>query len=89
MQVNTCHITHVLVIPNECANDCISEISETGFTIAIEDENRDYSTLKVTKTETLALIDYQTELRLPWATKYGGSSKGWSVKKDGKKYPRV
>jgi len=81
MQVNTCHISHVLVIPNEYASDCISEISETGFNIVIEDENGDYSTLKVTKTEALALVDYQTELMFLYSKKYQGDYKGWSVKK--------
>ena len=81
MQVNTCHICHVLVIPNECAKECISEISETGFTSAIEDENCDYSTIRVTKTEALALVDYQSELMFLYSKKYKGDYKGWSVVK--------
>lgn len=78
-QVNRCHITHVLAIPNEFARECISEISETGFNIAIEDKNFDYSIIKVTKTEALALVDYQTELMFLYSKKYKGIYKGWSV----------
>lgn len=80
-QVNICHITHALEIPNECAKECISEIGETGFKIDIEDKNSDYTTIKVTKTEALALVDYQTELMYLYSKKYKGEYKGWSVKK--------
>jgi hypothetical protein len=80
-QVNTCHITHVLVIPNEFAKEFITEISEIGLNIAIEDKNCDNSIIKVTKTEALALVDYQTELMFLYSEKYKGVYKGWSVKK--------
>uniref|UniRef100_UPI0018DAF875 hypothetical protein n=1 Tax=Thalassobacillus sp. C254 TaxID=1225341 RepID=UPI0018DAF875 len=61
--------------------ECISEIGETGFNIAIEDKNSDYTAIKVTKTEALALVDYQTELMFLYSKKYKGEYKGWSVKK--------
>lgn len=80
-QKNTCHITHVLEIPSECVADCISEINETGFSVAMEYENANYSSIHVTKTEALALIDYQTELMFLYSQKYKGVYKGWSVKK--------
>ncbi|MFO1443929.1 DUF3885 domain-containing protein [Bacillus sp. Bva_UNVM-123] len=80
-QVNTCHITHTLEIPNECAKEFISEIDETGFNITIEDKNSDYTTIKITKTEALALVDYQSELMFLYSKKYKGEYKGWSVKK--------
>lgn len=80
-QVNTCHITHTLEIPNECAKEFISEIGETGFNITIEDKNNDYTTIKTTKTEALALVDYQSELMFLYSKKYKGEYKGWSVKK--------
>lgn len=79
-QDNTCHITHALAIPNECAEECINEIGETGFNIAIDNKNSDCTTIKATKTEALALVDYQTELMSLYSKKYKGEYIGWSVK---------
>ncbi len=78
---NTCHITHSLVIPNSRSEECINEISETGFNIFIDSKNCDYTNLKVTKTEALAVIEYQTELMTLYSKKYDGEYTGWSVKK--------
>ena len=80
-QDNTCHITHALAIPNEYAEDCINEIGETGFTIAIDNKNDECTNIKATKTEALALVDYQTELMSLYSKKYKGEYIGWSVKK--------
>lgn len=79
-QDNTCHITHDLVIPNEWAEECINEIGETGFNIAIGNKNSECTNMKVTKTEALALVDYQTELMSLYSKKYKGEYIGWSVK---------
>lgn len=70
LQLNICHITHVLEIPNELARECASEICEAGFNIAIEGESYDYSINKVTKIEALALVDYQTELMFLYSKKF-------------------
>ena len=78
-QVNTCHITHALAIPNECAEECNNEIGETGFNIAIDNKNSECTNIKVTKTEALALVDYQTELMSLYSKKYKGEYIGWSV----------
>ena len=79
-QDNTCHITHDLVIPNEWAEECINEIGETGFDIAIGNKNSQGTNMEVTKTEALALVDYQTELMSLYSKKYKGEYIGWSVK---------
>jgi len=79
-QDNTCHITHTLAIPNECAEECINEIGETGFNIVIDNKNRECTNIKATKTEALALVDYQTELMSLYSKKYKGEYIGWSVK---------
>lgn len=80
-QDNTCHITHSLVIPNDRAEDCINELSETGFTLFVDIKNCVCTHLKVTKTEALAVIDYQTELMSLYSKKYEGKYLGWSVRK--------
>jgi Domain of unknown function (DUF3885) len=80
-QDNTCHITHALAIPNEYAEECINEIGETGFNIAIDNKNSECTNIKATKTEALALVDYQTELMSLYSKKYKGEYIGWSVKK--------
>lgn len=80
-QDNTCHITHSLVILNDRAEDCINELSETGFTILVDIQNDASTNLKVTKTEALALIDYQTELMSLYSKKYDGEYLGWSARK--------
>lgn len=79
-QDNTCLITHALTIPNEYAEECINEIGETGFNIAISNKNSECTNIKVTKTEALGLVDYQTELMALYSKKYKGEYKGWSVK---------
>ena len=78
-QDNTCHITHALAIPNEYAEECINEIGETGFNIAIDTKNSECTNIKATKTEALALVDYQTELMSLYSKKYKGEYIGWSV----------
>lgn len=80
-QDNTCHITHSLVIPNYRAEECMNEISGTGFTIFIDYKKCKVTHLKVTKTEALAVIDYQTELMSLYSKKYDGEYEGWSVKR--------
>ena len=80
-QDNTCHITHALAIPSEYAEQCINEIGETGFNIAIDNKNSECTKIKATKTEALALVDYQTELISLYSKKYKGKYIGWSVKK--------
>ncbi|MEN2766096.1 DUF3885 domain-containing protein [Ornithinibacillus xuwenensis] len=78
-QVNTCSITHSLEIPSLYAEECVGEISETGFKITYEEKNNNSTILNVTKTEALALVDYQTELMSLYSKKYKGVYKGWSV----------
>ncbi|REB07066.1 DUF3885 domain-containing protein [Sporosarcina sp. BI001-red] len=80
-QDNTCHITHSLVIPNDRTEECINEISETGFNVFVDIKNCECTNLKVTKTEALAVIDYQTELMSLYSKKYEGEYMGWSVRK--------
>ncbi|AQU80739.1 MULTISPECIES: DUF3885 domain-containing protein [Planococcus] len=80
-QDNTCHITHTLVIPNDKTDECINELSETGFTLFVDTKNCACSHLKVTKTDALAVIDYQTELMSLYSKKYEGAYLGWSVRK--------
>lgn len=79
---NTCHITHQLEIPKENAEACIAEISQTGFKIEAKKELGEVILLKATKTEALAIINYQTELMSLYVKKYSGVYKGWSIVKD-------
>ena len=78
---NICHITHKLEIPKEYANECIVEMSQTGFKIEVEEESVDVIILIVMKTEALAIIDYQTELMSLYAKKYRSNYMGWSIVK--------
>lgn len=78
---NTCHITHRLVIPNDYVEECIHELSGTGFTIAVGGSDNACTPIHATKTEALALIDYQTELMSLYSKKYQGEYRGWSVKR--------
>ncbi|MDW0110952.1 DUF3885 domain-containing protein [Sporosarcina aquimarina] len=78
---NTCHITHSLAIPNGYAEECIHELSGTGFTIAGGGSDNACTTIQAMKTEALALIDYQTELMSLYAKKYKGEYHGWSAKR--------
>lgn len=78
-QNNTCRITHALEIPNEFAEACVNEIGLTGFIVTVEDRKSDSTIINVSKTEALALIDYQTELMSLYSKKYIGNYKGWSV----------
>lgn len=77
-QVNTCQITHTLEIPNENAEACANEIGLTGFIVSVLDRNNEHTNVNATKTEALALIDYQTELISLYSKKYKGNYKGWS-----------
>jgi hypothetical protein len=80
-QDNTCRITHALEIPNDFVEACVNEIGLTGFIVTGQDRKSDFTTINVTKTEALALIDYQTELMSLYSKKYNGNYKGWSVEK--------
>lgn len=80
-QVNTCHITHALEIPNEFVQACSDEIGLTGFTVAVLDRSSNSTIVNAIKTEALALIDYQTELMSLYSKKYKGNYKGWSVER--------
>lgn len=76
---NTCHIIHSLYIPNDLAAACFKDIEATGFTPVIDSEDDRNTTLKVSKTEALAIVDYQTELMALYSIKYNGIYAGWTV----------
>ncbi|MDL4839447.1 DUF3885 domain-containing protein [Aquibacillus rhizosphaerae] len=80
-QVNTCHITHALKIPNEFVQACTDEIGLTGFIVSVVVRNNDSTIVNATKTEALALIEYQTELMSLYSKKYRGNYKGWLAEK--------
>ena len=77
-QFNTCYITHELEIPKEHAEESLAEITQTGFKISFEQKINNSFTLKATKIEALALVDYQTELMSLYSRKYKGKYNGWS-----------
>ncbi|GKV70125.1 hypothetical protein NCCP2716_26230 [Sporosarcina sp. NCCP-2716] len=76
---NTCQITHSLYIPNDLAAACFDEIETTGFTPVIDSEDDRNTTLKVSKTEALAIVDYQSELMALYSEKYNGTYAGWTA----------
>lgn len=78
-RVNTCYIHHKLEIPKECAEECLSEMTQTGFNINFEQKDNDSIIVSATKLEALALIDYQSELMALYSKKYKGKYNGWSV----------
>ncbi|MFC0560873.1 DUF3885 domain-containing protein [Halalkalibacter alkalisediminis] len=78
-EVNTCHITHKLEIPKEFAEECLSEMAQTGFEINIEQKFSDSIILKAMKTEALALVEYQTELMSLYSRKFKGEYVSWSA----------
>ena len=77
--VNTCHITHKLEIPKEWAEECLSEMTQTGFEINFEQKHNDSIIVSATKLEALALVDYQSELIALYSKKYKGKYNGWTV----------
>ncbi|MER1985884.1 MAG: DUF3885 domain-containing protein [Solibacillus sp.] len=76
---NTCYITHKLEIPKEYAEECLSEMTQTGFEIDFEQKHNNSIILSATKLEALALVNYQTELMAFYSKKYKGKYNGWSV----------
>ncbi|MBK5445016.1 MULTISPECIES: DUF3885 domain-containing protein [unclassified Peribacillus] len=78
-QVNTCYITHELEIPKVFAEECLSEMTQTGFEINFEQKLSDSIILRATKKAALALVDYQTELMSLYSRKYKGKYNGWSA----------
>ncbi|MCM3782178.1 DUF3885 domain-containing protein [Neobacillus mesonae] len=74
---NTCHISHHFEIPTVNASMFVKEIAYTSFEIQRIAMTNDKVTYKVTKTEALALIDYQTHLMSMYGKKYGIYT-GWS-----------
>ncbi|MFJ8248166.1 DUF3885 domain-containing protein [Peribacillus asahii] len=78
-QVNTCYITHKLEIPKECVEECLNEMTQTGFEIHFEQKDNDSISVSASKLEALALIDYQSELMALYSKKYKGKYNGWSV----------
>ena len=76
---NTCYITHKLEIPKECAQECISEMTQTGFEINFEQKENDSIIVSAIKLEALALINYQSELMALYSIKYKGKYNGWTV----------
>lgn len=78
---NTCHITHALEIPNEFVQACTDEIDLTAFITSVLDRNSNSKIITATKTEALALIDYQSELMSLYSKKYKGNYKDWSAER--------
>ncbi|RCW48883.1 hypothetical protein [Paenibacillus prosopidis] len=76
---NTCHISHLLEIPNDQCNRFEEEIGGTGFTLLRQSKDRDTSVYQVNKTEALALIDYQSELMNLYSKKYEGVYRSWEI----------
>ncbi|WP_374992139.1 hypothetical protein [Paenibacillus sp. LHD-38] len=78
---NTCHISHMLEIPNDQCKRFEEEIGETGFTLRLQSNDQDTSVYYVIKTEALALIDYQSELMNVYSKKYGGVYRSWEIER--------
>lgn len=78
-QTNTCYITHQLEIPKQFGEECINEMTQTGFEIHFEQKDHDAMIVSATKLEALALIDYQSELMTLYSKKYKGKYNGWSI----------
>lgn len=78
---NTCHIVHLLEIPNDKITTFEEEIEQTGFKWRLKSEDLNTSFYIVFKTEALALIDYQSELMNMYAKKYGGVYHSWEVER--------
>ncbi|WP_169091603.1 DUF3885 domain-containing protein [Paenibacillus sp. PL91] len=76
---NTCHISHLLEIPNDQSKQFEEEIGGTGFTLRLQSKDQDTSVYQVTKTEALALINYQSELMNLYSKKYGGVYCNWEI----------
>ncbi|WP_068604429.1 DUF3885 domain-containing protein [Paenibacillus swuensis] len=76
---NTCHISYLLEISNDHSKQFEEEIGETGFTLSLQRKDQFTSVYQVTKTEALALIDYQSELMNVYSKKYGGVYGGWDI----------
>lgn len=79
-RVNTCHILHHFEIPSENADKFEKEISFTSFAIRRLSITDDQFTFIATKTQAIALINYQTHLMSMFGKKYG-AYKGWSFDK--------
>lgn len=79
---NYCCITHELEIPQDFAEECLSEMTQTGFEINFEQQLGDSIILKATKKEGLVYVDYQTELMSLYSRKYKGKYNGWSAIKE-------
>lgn len=78
---NTCHISHLLEIPNDQSKRFEEEIVGTGFTLRLKSKDRDTSVYQVIKTEALALIDYQSELMNLYSKKYEGVYRSWEIER--------
>lgn len=79
-RVNTCHISHYFEIPSVNADKFEREIALTSFAIRRTSITDNQVTFIATKTQALALIDYQTHLMSMYGKKYG-TYNGWSFEK--------
>lgn len=79
-EYNTCYITHELEIPKVLIEECLKEMTQTGFEITFEQKFDSYI-IRAKKAETLAYINYQTELMSLYSKKYKGKYNGWSAVK--------
>jgi hypothetical protein len=79
-RVNTCHISHHFEIPLVNAEGFAKEIAVTSFSIQQISKMDNRVRFIATKTQALALIDYQTHLMSMYGKKYG-TYEGWSFEK--------
>ncbi|GIP19781.1 DUF3885 domain-containing protein [Paenibacillus sp. J22TS3] len=79
-EVNTCHISHHFEIPFVNAKEFAKEIALSSFSIQQISKMDDKIRFIATKTQALALIDYQTHLMSMYGKKFGTYA-GWSFEK--------
>ncbi|RUT35826.1 DUF3885 domain-containing protein [Paenibacillus zeisoli] len=79
-EVNTCHISHHFEIPFVNAKEFEKEIALSSFSIQQISKMDDKVRFIATKTQALALIDYQTHLMSMYGKKYGTYA-GWNFEK--------
>lgn len=79
-RVNTCHISHHFEIPSVNADEFAIDIAFTSFAIRRISITDNRVAFIATKTQALALIDYQTHLMSMYGKKYGTYA-GWSYEK--------